>query len=416
MNLFQKFGIKEVANVTFYSINKIGDKEINTPFLFLDTLKVSTIEKTAQSSFATGGQGNKKLIKWNFGKEITLNLEDALFSPASQSLMWGGNLNSEFSNYMSIILKANLANDYGDKKFSTKAYPSPALTEDEWELLFNIANITTDEAKQTFITNYFERNGENDSSTTNKKAAIPIALIDDVFEEINTLKKLGEITTNEQDLEVIDRYEKCIVKNRNGLTIDMLSQKENLFKYYSDDRTSSYVIYYDAKTGLPLVNINENGEIVGWTGTDTTFKLKVGTIYHKWSRTVQNRDNDSTIGNRLVIDSSTFPDNFKIVGETYIRNKKTNKDERYQFTIYNANVNSNSSLTLSADGEPTTFSMAIDVLVPKNGIQMEMVAYNVEEDLTNGGQRIVPQRKEYTHTKTWTDDRTTISIENDEIY
>ena len=47
MNLFQKYGIKEVADVVFYSINEIGDEVFYTPVLYLDTLKVSTIEKTS---------------------------------------------------------------------------------------------------------------------------------------------------------------------------------------------------------------------------------------------------------------------------------------------------------------------------------------------------------------------------------
>lgn len=72
MNLFQKFGIKEVADVTFFSITSIGDEIIYTPVLFLDTLKVSTIQKTGQKVSAEGGKGNKKLISWSFGKEISL--------------------------------------------------------------------------------------------------------------------------------------------------------------------------------------------------------------------------------------------------------------------------------------------------------------------------------------------------------
>lgn len=58
--------------------------------MYLDTLKVSTLEQTADQTSARGGKGNPELITWDFGKEISLSLEDALFSPASQSLMWGG--------------------------------------------------------------------------------------------------------------------------------------------------------------------------------------------------------------------------------------------------------------------------------------------------------------------------------------
>ena len=39
----EKYGIKEVADVVFYSITEIGEEEFYTPVLFLDTLKVSSI-------------------------------------------------------------------------------------------------------------------------------------------------------------------------------------------------------------------------------------------------------------------------------------------------------------------------------------------------------------------------------------
>ena len=58
--------------------------------MYLNTLKVSTVEQSSDSASARGGHGNPELIVWDFGKEITVNLEDALYTPASQSLMWGG--------------------------------------------------------------------------------------------------------------------------------------------------------------------------------------------------------------------------------------------------------------------------------------------------------------------------------------
>ena len=58
--------------------------------MYLDTLKVSTLEQSASQTSARGGYGNPELITWDFGKEITLNVQDATFTPASQSLMWGG--------------------------------------------------------------------------------------------------------------------------------------------------------------------------------------------------------------------------------------------------------------------------------------------------------------------------------------
>lgn len=636
MNLFQKYGIKEVADVVFYSITAIGDEEFYTPVLFLDTLKVSTLEKAAEKVEAKGGKGNKKLITWNFGKEITLNLEDALFSPASMSMIWGGKLDSKLSDYTSAIVKCNMANKYGDLHYSIKAYPSPALTDSEWEIIFKKAeetgldsgsandipykycysqeNISENQAyieenRQTLIKKYFTRNWDNptynsnsfnkvtidgreyidyskmifgdissyskegydnrrytvtnfslifdtnespslqdllNKTTTNsyetyiyfkfrynlklyessyylKKRtsendedqitndptdrdaifeerigailkynksdnkiiiedlktspnlvfypygpspfivggysagfaklwsgtstfmfqeksytiiqsiyggdniikdnsfsisisgkAMPQLVVQELMGELNEIDKIGTIETDIHDLEVIDRMEKCIVKNRKGLTINTLEQKQNLFKYYLDDKSSSYTIYYDAKTMLPLFRV-----IDGKIDMDQeNFTIKMGTVYYKWTRTVKYKESeeDAILGKTLVIDAETFPDAYKIVGETYIRNQKTGKDQRYQFIIHRANVSSDTSITLEAEGDPTIFSMQIDVLTPPNDIMMELKQYDVEDDPFEGGTRIVPQKSKYTYTPASVEYIEEVADKNEEIY
>jgi len=92
VNIFDKYGIKEVANVYFEALDDDAAAGIykGDIVLFLDTLKVSTIETTAETTDATGGWGNPKLISWDYGKEITLTLEDALISLESLRFMLGG--------------------------------------------------------------------------------------------------------------------------------------------------------------------------------------------------------------------------------------------------------------------------------------------------------------------------------------
>ena len=80
MNYFDKFGIKEVADVTFYSITRIGDEEIYTPVLLLDSLKVSSLSKSSDTITQKGGYGNASILSWSYTKDIKLKLEDALFS------------------------------------------------------------------------------------------------------------------------------------------------------------------------------------------------------------------------------------------------------------------------------------------------------------------------------------------------
>ena len=86
-SILDRYGIKEVADVTFYSINADGSR--GAPALYLDTLKVSTIEQTAETADARGGKGNPKLITWDYGKEINVTIEDALFSSKSMAIMFG---------------------------------------------------------------------------------------------------------------------------------------------------------------------------------------------------------------------------------------------------------------------------------------------------------------------------------------
>lgn len=91
-SVLDRYGIKEVADVTFYKLDNNGIPMY--PVLYLDTLKVSTIEQTAETSDARGGKGNPKLISWDYNKEITVTLEDALFSAKSMAIMFGNGVPS----------------------------------------------------------------------------------------------------------------------------------------------------------------------------------------------------------------------------------------------------------------------------------------------------------------------------------
>lgn len=481
MNLFEQYGIKEVADVTFYNINRIGDEEFYTPVLHLDTLKVSTLEKSAEKVSAQGGKGNKRLITWNFGKEIKLTLEDALFSPASMSMIWGGKLEAKLSPYTSAIVKINMANKYGKLHYSTKAYNSPPLTDEEWEIVYRAAtdaHIRTniDDKFSDYWEEYYDKdveyiernrtelrkryinrnwysshltdlkdaspeilmpsdfNSENGyNEWLNSQSAMPEVVVKKILSYIDELNKIGTIETQIYDTECVDRFEKCIVENEEGMIISTSEQKKNLLRYYQNDKTSSYIIYYDVQTMRPLLNLTDSEIIAGWDVADTyiseydmdmdgeadddEFIIRKGTPYYKWSRTVKtSEDSDGILGKTFVIDSDTFPGTYKIEGETTIRSQKTQQDITYKFTIFRANVSSNTSIKLEADGDPTVFSMDIDVLSPPNGIQMELKQFETEKDYLHGGTRIVPQRNYYSHTQTDKNEKVQLNFTNKEYY
>lgn len=101
MNIFDQYGIKEVADVTLYSIHKKKDGSGDVyyvPALYIDTLKMSSVEKTAENVWAQGGLGNARLICWDYGKQINVTLEDALCTPASLGMCWGGILGADWKD------------------------------------------------------------------------------------------------------------------------------------------------------------------------------------------------------------------------------------------------------------------------------------------------------------------------------
>lgn len=93
----KQFGIKEVADVRFYPVGTVTvsetdgsvTAEVDAPVLALDTLKVSTLEFTAEQTEARGGKGNAPLIIWDYGREVNVTLEDAVMSIDSLEVMYG---------------------------------------------------------------------------------------------------------------------------------------------------------------------------------------------------------------------------------------------------------------------------------------------------------------------------------------
>lgn len=83
MSANEKFGMKEVLNVVLY------DMETGKPVIQFDSLKNSSINVTAEKVHARGGWGNPKLVTWEFNKEATMTVEDALLSPRSFALVSG---------------------------------------------------------------------------------------------------------------------------------------------------------------------------------------------------------------------------------------------------------------------------------------------------------------------------------------
>ena len=91
-----KFGVREICDVVLKAkaAQKVGNKLFykHEPVIYFDTLKTSTLEGAATTTYANGGRGNARLIAWEGERTLTFTMEDALISTAGFMILSGAGL------------------------------------------------------------------------------------------------------------------------------------------------------------------------------------------------------------------------------------------------------------------------------------------------------------------------------------
>ena len=67
--------------------------------------------------------------------------------------------------------------------------------------------------------------------------------------------------------------------------------------------------------------------------------------------------------------------NDRLVGTTYIRDYATGTDKFYEFEIPQAKMDPAQTITMQAEGDPSTFSMTMKVLRPSDGVMKRLRAF-----------------------------------------
>lgn len=94
-----KFGVVTVMDILLL------DTVSNEPVLFLDTLKITSLNQEGEQKEIRGGIGAPKLISYDFARTVTLEIQDALASMASLKTLWGGSAlkDKDTFNYTAIF-------------------------------------------------------------------------------------------------------------------------------------------------------------------------------------------------------------------------------------------------------------------------------------------------------------------------
>lgn len=407
MNIFEQYGIKEVADVTLYAIElDENDEEIYIPVLYLDTLKISSVEQTAEQTSARGGLGNPHLITWDYGKEITVNLEDALYTPASMSMLWGGKYASKSVELWGVF-------DAHKEKFSwakaiLKDFSNFSIEESQikgtiYKWTVNLIIMSLDgqlrHEKNNVEISYYSKYGRNYWSF-NK----PVEFEDGSFTLsegknlfVNVPQELiYQIKHGIEGVKFLDRMEKCVA-TRNFVIDTDTNIKHGNYRYLKKYDKTALTVFIDPTTMQPYEPnldffIRKDGSRYPEEGFKKLRLIKQNEVYYKWTRSVA--PPHMSLGNRIIVDAEHFPGIYRLVGETYSRNRDTHEDERFQFEIPLCKMGAENSFTLEAAGDPTVFKMTLQVLRKEDGTMMKLTQYNVEQakygGQTSGSTTVIP--------------------------
>lgn len=83
-----------------------------------------------------------------------------------------------------------------------------------------------------------------------------------------------------------------------------------------------------------------------------------------WEQEVNGTEGNGTAA-EIVISPNTFPGVYRVYGDTFMRNGD-GKDQAMQFIIGKAKVLSNTTITMQAEGDPSTFEMTLNVMKSTN--------------------------------------------------
>jgi len=389
MNIFEQYGIKEVADVTLYAIElDENDDEVYVPVMYLDTLKVSSIEETAEQTSARGGLGNPELIIWDYGKEITVTLEDALYTPASQGMTWGGKMGIKNFCLYGIYTYENGATENARVKISSisdfKINQSPKAY--VWTVNINLISSRGNRiVKENYILNYITEGdklgwvfgtGQGASETLTFGDGSSFTIDNTLNNATAAQELIYQIDHGLNNVDFFERTEKCKATQTFVINTDVNTTHGN-YRYLEKYSQQELTVFIDPRTMQPYEpNTDSFTRKNGETITGNLRVIKQHEIYYKWTRT-KAADNTS-LGHQIIINATKFPGTYRLVGETYSRNRKTGKDQRFQFEIPLCKMGTENSFTFEAEGEPTTFNMTLKVLRREDGVMMKLTQYDVE--------------------------------------
>lgn len=194
-----------------------------------------------------------------------------------------------------------------------------------------------------------------------------------------------------KDRKVFEKFENLIADRKFAIDVNKNIKSYNLSLLPEYSKTN-ITIYYNPKTMKP------------YEANDYYFKKANGTVlekgnyaiiekgeqYYKWTRTIA--EPGVSLGQTVTLNKWNFPFNFKLVGETYIRNRYA-EDYHYQIELDNCAILDNININLASAGEPTVVNIKMKALTNYNGDIGRLTIYKQEDSWVEPKDERIPEEQ-----------------------
>lgn len=197
--------------------------------------------------------------------------------------------------------------------------------------------------------------------------------------KVRTLKKGKKATTKPNGGESNNDGEPCAAIMKTEI-FTYKDDENNKGKAPSDAHTHGWNPNYTAPNGNTYKKINAKfykADLSGKLDTNPTTQFEDKQKYFcSYDLKID--------GSVIEVSANSFPGTYYCTGDTFARSETSGEDEFFQLIFPKAKVTSENTITLEAEGDPSTFNMNLRVLRPADGIMMKLVKYNLLDPNNTG--------------------------------
>jgi hypothetical protein len=293
----ERFGMVTVMDVVLYDINNNGTQ--GAPKLFLDTLKMTNINTEGSNKEIRGGIGNDMLISYDFGRTANVEIQDALLSPESLSVLWGA----------------------GAQQYVTEISHNV--------LVENSSAITAGTIKPGSVYVY-PVDGSDLAGFTQGQSAIPSFSNKKCRVLWIETKASTTLTDQTQNFTIpASGWVDLIISVPGATSITSVVDSNDVAVPFVFD-TNNQTVYIDAAA---LEAATAGVGVITFAKASGEFK-------------------------QVTLTNDNFPQAMKLVGESFVIEEKTGKKKKIKIEIPKFKINSNFSFSMDAEGDASVFDFS----------------------------------------------------------